>query len=232
MKNRLTPFLFIAILLLSSCLGYKVNPRKAYTKALKNKPYDAIIVPGVPFVEEKGKWDDIMKARVYWSKYLYDNGFAKNIIYSGSAVYTPFIESKIMKLYAIELGIPEDAIQMDSLAEHSSENLWNSTILASKFDWDNVAIATDPIQSGILSPFAKSLDINVDAVPIVWKIIFALGLENRPDPEIDYEQARVKDFQAITEREGFLKRFKGTQGRFIKHDIYRDYRPAMRARSN
>jgi len=97
MKRIITILLTIA--LLSSC------SKLAYKQAIKNAPYDAIIVTGTPFYGEQ--WDDVMKMRVYWSLILYKKGITKNIIYSGSAVYTPYIEAEIMKKYAIKLGIPE-----------------------------------------------------------------------------------------------------------------------------
>src|SRR5438067_574875 len=59
--------------------------------------FDAIIVPGVPF--ENGRWSQTMKSRVGWSYYLYRKGIAKNIIYSGAAVYSPYVEARIMALY-------------------------------------------------------------------------------------------------------------------------------------
>ncbi len=66
--------------------------------------FDVVIVPGIPF--RNGRWNDTMKGRVLWSYALYKSGIAKNIIYSGGAVYTPYYEARIMGLYALQLGIP------------------------------------------------------------------------------------------------------------------------------
>ena len=80
---------------------------KMYDKA-KTVTYDVIIVPGVPLKD--GKWDRTMKARIYWSKFLYDKGIAKNIMYSGSAVYSPYYEGEVMVMYAEAIGIPKEHI--------------------------------------------------------------------------------------------------------------------------
>jgi hypothetical protein len=40
-----------------------------------------------------------MKGRVCWSKYMFDKGIAKNVIYSGGAVYSPYCEAEILALY-------------------------------------------------------------------------------------------------------------------------------------
>ncbi|MBK6447061.1 MAG: hypothetical protein IPF81_17685 [Bacteroidetes bacterium] len=39
-----------------------------------------VVVPGVQF--EDSSWSETMQARILWSKYLYDKGIAKNIMYS------------------------------------------------------------------------------------------------------------------------------------------------------
>ncbi|NPA67471.1 MAG: YdcF family protein, partial [Chlorobi bacterium] len=112
---------------------------------MKYAPYDAIIVPGVPF--DGKEWSDIMKMRVYWSYLLYKRGVAEHIIYSGGAVYSPYYESEIMKLYAIKLGIPDSVIFTDTVAEHSTENLWYSFKLAKQKGFKKLALATDPVQN-------------------------------------------------------------------------------------
>ena len=53
-------------------------------------------------------------------------GMAKNVMFSGSAVYTPYYESKIMALYAEAIGIPKERIYIETEAEHSTENIFYS----------------------------------------------------------------------------------------------------------
>jgi len=69
-----------------------------------------------------------MKGRVYWSKYLYDRGIGKNIMYSGNAVYTPYFEGEIMALYAKAIGIPPEHIYTELKAEHRSWDLIGSLL--------------------------------------------------------------------------------------------------------
>ena len=109
-----------------------------------------------------------MKGRVYWSKYLYDKGITKNVIYSGSAVYTPYVEGKIMALYAIALGIPEENVFSETMAEHSTENVYYSYKLARKLGFERIALATDQFQAKMLKRFTKKI-VSRDAgiIPIV-----------------------------------------------------------------
>ena len=109
------------------CISSSKGPQKALTKAGKMKAFDAVIVPGIHF--KNGAWDSVMKARVLWSYILYKNGYTKNIIYSGGAVYSPYKEAIIMGLYAQKLGVPKEHIFYDTNARHSTENVYYSILL-------------------------------------------------------------------------------------------------------
>ncbi|HYG37822.1 MAG TPA: YdcF family protein [Cytophagales bacterium] len=186
-------------------------PPKLYEDALIHKPYDVIIVPGIPY---NGKdWSDIMKARVQWAHHLYKERVTKNIIFSGSAVYSPYVESKIMALYAKELGVEEENIFVETEAEHSTENLYYSYHLAKSKGFESIALATDPFQNLMLSGFKKELDMNIKAIPIIFEIIKKI-----PEQKISInpEAAKVENFVSLVKRESWLERFKGTLGKKIK----------------
>ncbi len=206
--------LFFSILCFS-CLKQSAG-RSLYVNQ-ENMPYDAIIVPGYPF--QDSIWHDIMKIRVYWSAYLYENGYARNVIYSGAAVYTPFVESKIMKAYGTELGIPAEVIFVDTMARHSTENLYYSYQLAKKLGFEKIALATDPFQNAPLARFARSNDIQVDFLPIVFD---TLRLIDKTDPEIEYSEASVDNFVALPDKMTFIERLRGTMGKKINKDVYRE----------
>ena len=174
-------------------------------------PYDAIIVPGVPFHGEN--WSETMKMRVCWSKHLYDKGYTKNIIYSGSAVYTEYREASIMALYAEELGIPKEHIFEDQRAEHSTENVYYSYQIGKENGFKNLGLATDPFQAKSLKRFIKKFEFPIKLLPIVFD---SLDYKNSADPKIDPISAKVDDFISIKERESFIKRLKGTFGQNIK----------------
>ena len=212
MKNIQNLFvLFVTIVLLSACKFRQ--PYKQYNAAKDSVgSFDAIIVPGVPF--ENGSWKRTMKLRVYWAKYLYDQGMTKNIIFSGGAVYTEYSEAKIMKLYALEMGIPEEHIFLDTLAEHSTENVYYSYWVAQDNDFEKLALASDPYQTKGLKGFVRKLnrkyDADVQLLPCMMDSVLALP---HPDYEINYELAReTENFVNITETQGLFYRLGGTMG--------------------
>ncbi|MBX2973819.1 MAG: YdcF family protein [Flavobacteriales bacterium] len=211
---RRSPYIGCALLslLLVGCTIAK--PHAYYAKAYAKRPYDAVIVPGVPFVN--GSWDRIMRARLMWSIHLYRQGVVKNIICSGSAVYSPYVEGGIMRLYAIALGVPPEHVFVEPKAEHSTENLYYGWRLARSMRFERIAIATDPFQSKMLKKFNRRMHrrtgANVDLIPIVFD---TLGTLDHTDPVIDPSPAFVEDFTALPDRESFWKRFRGTLGKNI-----------------
>ncbi|WP_232831774.1 YdcF family protein [Taibaiella helva] len=185
------------------------SPRRAYRKAVaQQKVYDALIVPGVPF--DSITWSNTMRARVLWSWLLYRNGSVKNIIYSGAAVYSPYYEAKIMGLYAQQLGIPADHIYYDTLAEHSTENVYFSYELARKLGFKSIALATEYEQAILLKGFAhRRFGTYIKIFPIYEAMLDA---EPMPEPVIDPAPAYKPGFISITKRESFRQRLGGTAG--------------------
>ena len=55
----------LILLIVSSCGMTSRKARKTFEKNIVFTPYDAIIVPGVPFNGEN--WSETMKRRVFWS---------------------------------------------------------------------------------------------------------------------------------------------------------------------
>ena len=200
--SKLLTFILLIFIGLSACSKY------AYKLSSKHAPYDAIIVPGVPF--DGNEWNDVMKMRVYWSYLLYQRGITKNIIYSGAAVYSPYYEAVIMKLYAEKLGIPENIIYTDTLAEHSTENLWYSYKLAKEEGFKKIALATDPFQNFMMRKFKLDNDLNIRVLPIIFKEVDTFM--NLKSPVIDSSPAFKKNFISIEKRESKLKQLMGTLG--------------------
>jgi len=195
----------------SGCYTSQKKTRQALSSASKMKAFDAVIVPGVPF--ENGHWDSVMKARVIWSWVLYKNGYVKNIIYSGGAVYSPYKEAVIMGLYAQKLGVRPEHIFYDTLAEHSTENIYYSYLIAKKQGFKSLALATDPFQSFMLRGFTrKRFSSPIFHIPFV---IDSIRVYRSLNPDINPAPAAVDNFTSIKEKQGMFQRFRGTMGKDI-----------------
>jgi hypothetical protein len=215
--RTITIVLLVIIAIVPSCSYFYVPSRKLLNEAM-NEKFDIVVVPGVPF--ENGKWSTVMKQRVYWSKYLFDKGIARNVMYSGDAVYTPYIEAEIMAMYASAIGIPDSNIYTETKASHSTENIYYSYKLASKLGFTKIALASDALQTKMLSAFVrKKVSEKIYLLPLVADTIKAMESFMK-DPEIDYSKAFVTDFIPITESTGWFKHFKGTLGFDIDTSFY------------
>jgi hypothetical protein len=220
MKNKLNSILWdlFAFVLSATRLAFSSRTCKQFLENARSNPYDLIIVPGLQLVN--GRWDPIMKARINWAKYVLSNGIAKNVMFSGAAVHTPYYEARIMALYAKAVGIPEENIFEELLAEHSTENVFYSYKYARKLGFCRIALASDPFQTKMLRKFVqKKIDPDIGLLPIVFDILRKMK-DEMPDPEIEQEQAFANDFVAIRERMGFRRRFKGTRGFDINPEVY------------
>jgi len=205
--------LFVGICALTAHCTFKHYAAASYAAAKKQIPFDVVIVPGFPYQDTAV--NGIYKARVLWAKHLYDSGYTKNIIFSGSAVYTPYIESRTMKVIAIALGVPEANVFTEETAEHSSENIYFGWKLALQLGFKKIALATDPYQSGMLQSVIDKYTPGVMSLPIQFekinasRAVFSLA---------DVSSAKVNHFVPLNKREGFWVRFQGTMGKRIKED--------------
>lgn len=211
-RNNMNKLIYLTLIsVLSACAFSSRRCQKYFDAAVKKAPYDVIIVPGVPY-DDGASWSSIMNIRVSWSDYLFKNGITKNIIYSGSAVYTRYYEAKIMAAYGKAVGIPTEHILTETNAEHSSENVYYSYRIAKENGFKKIALATDPFQAKQLKRMIKKLKLPIDFLPIVFD---TLRTFERPEPEISTLGTTKEDFVSIKDRQGFLRRLGGTFGKHI-----------------
>jgi vancomycin permeability regulator SanA len=214
LKNIFLAPLFLLIVVLFFSCAYSNQSAQKLLDQSSNKVYDILVVPGMPF--ENGKWGRIMRGRVYWAKFLYDKGIVKNIMFSGSSVYSPYYEGKIMAMYAEAIGVPKENIFYETKAEHSTENIYYSYHLAKKMGFQTIALASDPFQTRTLRGFShRRLSSDIAMIPMLidtMKILEPI----MTDPPIPSQEAFNENFVSLKKREGFFKRLKGTLGRNIK----------------
>jgi len=180
--------------------------------------FDMIVVPGIQFENEN--WGRVMKGRIYWAKYLYDKGIALNIMFSGSAVYSPYYEAEIMALYAEAIGIPKENIFTEIKAEHSTENIYYSYRKSLKLGFKTIALASDPFQTKMLKSFIRRrVDKEVKVIPFVIDTMKVIET-TMTDPKIAFEKAFVPDFKPLKKRENFWQRLRGTMGKRLDKNAY------------
>jgi hypothetical protein len=204
--------MFLIILLSIGCNKMMFRTaEKSFDQGITRQPYDVIIVPGFPYNGQN--WDRVVKMRVHWANFLYQNGYAKNIIFSGSAVATPYIESRIMKQYAMALGVPANRIFTEEKAEHSTENIYYSFCMAREHGFAKIALATDPYQNSYMTRFVRKFELPIGFLPTVLDTLRQMQM---PEPGINPATAVKDGYVRLSERENFFERFRGTMGGYIQ----------------
>ncbi len=186
-----------SVLVMTGCSLVNRLATNTHDSFLLTAPYDVVIVPGVPF--DTGKVNQIYKARMLWAKWLFDRKIAKNIIFSGGAVHTPFVEGQAMKIMADSMGIPSEKTFAESRAEHSTENVDFGIQLARQLGFKKIAVATDPFQSHFIRRFIQACKINIALVPFPLQMMPLYY--KRTVPRIDAREAYVKNFVPPDKRE-------------------------------
>lgn len=204
--------MILAMIFLQACYLFGPSPRKRLKECEKIAPIDVAIVPGLPLFH--GQWDTLLKTRMLWSVYLYKKGYIKNIIFSGNAVYTKWREGGCMADIAKKLGVKQEHIFIDTIAEHSTENLFYGNELAKQKGFKTVALASDPFQCGMLYKFArKKMDTKVYFLPVIFDSIqSAFNVNVVLDTMLNVKPG----FIPLAERQSQTERLKGTRGKKIK----------------
>ena len=125
-----------------------------------------------------------------------------------------------MALYGEAIGIPREHIYVETKAEHSTENIYYSYKKAKKLNFIRIALASDPFQTKLLHSFTlNKLNEEIGMIPIVFDTLKSME-SSMIDPVIPQQQAFVKDFVPISQRQSIWKRLKGTLGLNIDKNAY------------
>ncbi len=201
---RKLPVLLL-IIFICGCNVKKIATRMT-NQYLPKAPYDVVIVPGIAYDTLKQQTNGF-NARIIWAKTLYDRGITRNIIFSGAACYSPYVEGQTMKLIAEAMGVPAQHVFCETRAEHGKENVYYSYLMAQKLGFKKVALAADPYQAFFLEGFIETNLPDMGILPIAVDSLKKLYL---PVPSIDASAAFVKDFIPLNKRESFGTRIKHT----------------------
>ena len=183
-----------AVFYISSC-HIKRDTIRIYSTNVKRAPFDAVIVPGIPYSKENPEY--MMPVRLRWAMLLYKKGITKNIIFSGSAVHSPYVEGLYMKIIADSLGIPSIHTFAEGKALHSTENISYGLELADSLGFKKIAIATDPFQSIYLSSTYSKINPTLAFLPLD---VDSMKSFSQPLPSVNVNAAFVQNFVPLEKR--------------------------------
>ncbi|TAF35182.1 MAG: YdcF family protein [Cytophagales bacterium] len=105
--------------------------------------FDAIIVLGCP-AQRNGQPSTLLRARVERGVELYRKNYAPRLIFSGSAVYNQHTEAVVMANLAMEMGVPQEAIVLETKARNTGQNAFFTTKILRERLWKSAVIVTSP----------------------------------------------------------------------------------------
>lgn len=158
---------------------------KIFTVDSVSSGYDCIIILGCG-VKDDGRPSDMLYDRIITGIELYKKGIAPRILMSGDHGRTDYDEVGTMKKYAVDMGVPEDAVFCD----HAGFSTYESMVRANKvFGIENAVVVTQSYH--LYRALFDAESFGIDAYGVSADVRRYLGQTNRNIREII---ARNKDF--------------------------------------
>lgn len=166
-------FALAALLLFQTpLLWWVASPLKLEQKP---RPADAIVV-FAGGVGESGQAGQGYQERVQRAVELYQQGWSKNLVFSSGYVYR-YQEPLVMKALAVELGVPAEAIFLESEADSTYENILYTCRLLEKNGWRSILLVSSPYHMRRAVWVWKKVapHILVTAAPVQQSVFFGEG---------------------------------------------------------
>ena len=164
MKRLVVKILYTIIgvvALLTSYLGYSIIEFSHKNELVKA---DAAIVLGAAAWVEKPS--PVLKERINHSIWLYKHGYVKKITFTGGrGKDAPYAESEVSKKYAMDKGIPETDILIETQSKITEENLEYAFDISRKHNLSTFILVSDPLHMKRSIVMAHNIGMTVYSSP-------------------------------------------------------------------
>jgi len=129
------------------------------------QPADAIVVLGAAAYDAVPS--PVFRERIEHGLALYRRGQARRLIFTGGygGQGARFAESEVARRYAIQRGIPADAIWTETRSQTTCQNLLETRRLLHEQGWDKVIVVSDPLHMARALRLSRRLGINAVTSP-------------------------------------------------------------------
>jgi Uncharacterized conserved protein len=125
---------------------------------------DAIIVLGAAAYHKNPS--PVFRERIRHGLDLYRRGYAPVLVFTGGyGNGAPFAESQVARRYALQQGIPESAILIESASRNTRENLLQARMLMQQNDLHRVIVVSDPLHMARALRLSRRLGIDAVGSP-------------------------------------------------------------------
>jgi uncharacterized SAM-binding protein YcdF (DUF218 family) len=136
----------------------------AYSADTDLSPADAAIVLGAGVINNQPS--PVLRERINQAIHLYQSGVVSFLIFTGGiGEGDRLTESEVARKYAIEQGIPEDRIFIETSSHITYENLVEAQKIVAEMGFDRVLIVSDPLHMKRAMTMAEDLGLNAFPSP-------------------------------------------------------------------
>jgi len=131
---------------------------QSYSRLYFETKSDVAIVLGAG--THNGKLSPIYRERINHSIFLYNKGLVDKILFTGGlGEGEKQSDSETAMVYALGLGIPENAILIDKKSKYTIENLSESKLILDSLGLKTVLLVSDPLHMKRAMTLAESFDL-------------------------------------------------------------------------
>ncbi len=162
MLKRRWRWIFAVVLLIPLVLSYTMAQIYRYSSKQDNGPADAAIVLGAAVYGEHPS--PVFRERINHAIALYLDGSVSYLIFTGGVGNQDEIaEAEAARHYALQMGVPDDAILIETISTTTTENLVQAKRLVDEHQLGRVLVVSDPLHMKRAMSIAR--DIGLDAYP-------------------------------------------------------------------
>lgn len=153
--------IILVVLLVAHVLLWYFFPKAPY---MDEHPYDVCIVLGCP-TREDGKVSRMQRSRMNKAIALYQQQRIHKVLISGAGVRNDFVEAHVMAQYAMEQGIPQDAILLETKALNTYDNLRYAKTMCDALKYKRIVVVTSRFHIRRSNFFVKKFFTNYAMCP-------------------------------------------------------------------
>lgn len=143
-KKMVILILLLAVFLILLCIGITAVQIVQYGKLDSKTKCDAAIVLGAATTDEGVS--PVYRERIHHGIWLYENGYVDYLILTGGVGEgNEQSDAYVARQYALEQGVPEQAIRMEEQSTITEENLKYAKAIMDAHSMDTAIIVSDPL---------------------------------------------------------------------------------------
>jgi vancomycin permeability regulator SanA len=187
-------------MLLSGCAG------PFQQQGAPAQPFDVVIVLGCPN-QDDGRLSRCQQSRVLGALQIWQAGWTRNFIVSGSAVHSPYFEAEGLAAGMAAVGIPADHIYIEDQALHTDENMYYSMRIAHALGFGRIAALSNGLHAAWGCKMMADWEVDCKGFSVMPSEIGPLHARH---PELDEVRSlRVRDWVTLGEKERVIARRTG-----------------------